>query len=434
MIQRKFQDKNEFKKLDRIEEQKTISYLHDLIEKMARGKLEGPVAKYLYPEIPWKECERRAAIWFPVLLEGPWVIIPFYDVSIILIQPLSASDLKRRYGLTSDEILEGWKKGVLYPVSISPFVSYSDKKYEHMHLLIEKGIPQLRTAPFVALYLVTTGLYQGGKLSRLFDAYRREGEKMGFSGKDERYYAELYAILCSFGFRERLLFVHDFFIRLKFEEPDIDIHSILKTWSAHAYFFCISQPTIGSPSIGAKEYVEGILLRPLMEAELQGNVFLTEAAEKIYDLVGLSAPAKPEDVDIDWIIEAHKHAADLRRSYAEFQTRVHEFQVEEAKDQLEAVQKAADEFNKSVPRLDAVEFLAYYGLSISAAALTTAALGPLSALIPSAGYMAAMREARQRGWLDGALAKFLSKLNIGPFAWVHTWKLQRKVKRTRTTT
>lgn len=403
-------DSAELKELEDRQRKRDRELVQSIVEMIHKGSLNESVAKLLYPEIPWDVREVRGFI-HPDLLERPWAVIPFYDKSIVAIYPFKESDFKLLYGLASEEILELWRRGRLYPLSVARFSQYSGEEYEHLHPFIGRGMPVVgRESLLIALPALEEYL-----------ALEREAESLSIFSE----YLRVYAGLSILGFRERLIRGHE--ALLETEKRGVDISFWRSRWLLLLHNMFIRSPSLGSPTI-VKEDILDRAFTPLGPSNKTSESLPAEVAGKLLENIELPGPADPEDVNIEIIIEAYEHAREFRETYKELLKRVNELQIRDAIDHVETLQRTAEELRKIG---ESMGLTAYNSLGVSTAALTPPALAALNradlaSLIPSINKP--LREALQRGWLGSSLAKFLDMITRDPFTYIHTWKLHGVVK------
>lgn len=165
-----------------------------------------------------------------------------------------------------------------------------------------------------------------------------------------------------------------------------------------------------------------------------------EIAQELVNMSFLSA-SNPSDIDLELIIETQDHAKDFRKAYREFASLVSNLKLREALEMRDAIGHVAEEMKKSAPMLDRTGDMANVALTVSVAAVTAQASNVLLSsgilsLIPGGlsgnAILQVLRKKEAREWLEGKYASFLHWFGVGPFAFAHTWRAQRIIKRHRT--
>lgn len=408
-------EREELEGLDENDAKACVHAWKRISKKLREGNLKEHLAKDLYPEIPWKREEIRGLI-HPMFIE-PWLAIPFYEKPLVVVQTRNKEQFKTHYGLTTDELLELRKKRRVHLLLGQSYKSFYGEQYEHFASIIEMKPPTVRGT------FIPWRLASGKNVTK----WKEEAKNLDvlISRWDT-----LFAVLSAAGFRKRVLNGYKKIISIKNEV----LRSFYEAaWIGMLCYSLIESPFLDSPLV-MKNWIQDAIFQPIGAAPKASQAFVHEVVQGVLEMTDFYAPADPSSVSIDLLVETQDCAKDLRTAYREFIVHVRKFETDEALETRDALEHAADEFRRSTPFLDKVSGGIHCSVSIGSAALTYTALqwllGPwVSALIAGGELYTTLKREEMREWMEGKYAGLLSKIGLGPFAWSHTWKAQKVVKK-----
>jgi hypothetical protein len=433
-------DKRTAEKLDREEDKKMSDLITKIFNMPSNEKRYENLVRVLYPEIPWKGKQEERGYLLPSAVP-PWLVLPFYEKPILVIYPFDAPTFKMVYGLTSEEILELLNKRRIYATTRFGYGEFASDKYNHLDRILEKRLPHARWITFIEKALKR----KKDKYSEFRKFFKEATTLDPEFGKHWDIY---YGILSSFGMNRRLRRAHWWISGMcenaqrNYQASDFRLESLrlfrigwldMFFWEFFSPFFYGAVPVSSSQSY---KLFSGLFGSPI--APNEGIV--NEIAQELLVNIELVSATDPNDLDVDLIMKTQDNAKDLRKAYNEFASLVSRLKLKEALEVRDAVGYASEELKKSAPILDKTENITNVALTVSAAAMTAQAsnlllssgmLSLIPAGISGSTILQMIRKKEIKEWLEGQYANLLHQFGVGPFAFAHTWRARKLVKKRR---
>jgi len=436
-------DAERAEELDLKEDQKTEKLANKIISLDTIGSEH--VGRLLFPEIPWLSKVEDRGCLDPTVLPT-WLVLPFYEKPILVIHPLKKDHFKMRYGLTSEDVHELLTKRRIYATIRFDHKDFVGEEFNHLDCILESGLPHARW-----IFLIEAAFKKKTKekWEEEFDKLRQEA--VDLDPEFAKFWNAYYAVLSILGLEGRLKYgIRSLSILQKLVQEDYHQTGAARTarhlkslrwyrthwldlifWNFISPYFYGAVPVCSNTSHQLLSEVFGFPIKPE-----QGVVH--EVAQELLVNIGFVSAANSNDLDLDLVIRTQDHTKDFRKAYNEFMSLVSELKLKEALETRDAIGYASEELKKSSPILDRTENIIHTTLTVSVAAMTAQALNlllssGLISLIPGgisgATALQALRNEKVREWLEGKYARLLHRLGVGPFAFAHTWRAQKIVKR-----
>jgi len=433
-------DEQTAKELDQKENEKTEELASKVLSLPKGRRVYENAMRILYPEIPWMGRSEERGYLLPSAVP-PWLVLPFYEKPILVIYPFDEQIFKVIYGLNSEDLLELINKRRIYAATRLGYEEFIGERYSHLDRILDKRLPHARW-----IRLIEEALKR--KKEKYEELLMYEKEAVVLDPEFGKHWDIYYALLSSFGMNARLRLAHSRisyyyeYARKKYGPSSRRFESLrlfrtawldMFFWEFFSPFFHGAVPVSSSQSCELFSEVFGYPATP-------NEGIVHEIAHELLVNIELVSAANPKDIDLDLIIRTQDNAKDLRKAYNEFASLVSKLKLKEALEMRDAIGYAAEKLKKSTPILDKTENVTNVALTVSVAAMTAQASNlllssGLLSLIPGgvsgSTLLQMLRKKEIKEWLEGRYANLLHQFGVGPFAFAHTWRAQKIVRRRR---